>query len=117
MSRLQPYNGENINGLTTGDEARPDIRAISGWLAQEIANKTGERYGKIISIIRSTLSFLILGSCSMCIHSHKKVKDSLETRAVRLIFLLELEISGVAVPNIHQNNKTMVTFVRNCQEK
>ena len=30
-------------------------------------------------------------------HSHKKWKDSLETRAVLLIFSFELEISGVAV--------------------
>ena len=29
--------------------------------------------------------------------SHKKRKDSLETRAVMLTFLLELELSGVAV--------------------
>ena len=36
-------------------------------------------------------------------HSHKKRKDSLKTRAVLLIFSLELEISGVAVQSIHQN--------------
>ena len=35
-------------------------------------------------------------------HSHKKREDSLETRAVLLIFLLELEISGVVVQRIHQ---------------
>ena len=38
-------------------------------------------------------------------HSHKKRKDSLETRAVLLIFSLELEISGVAVQSIHQNSE------------
>ena len=38
-------------------------------------------------------------------HSHKKRKDSLETRAVLLIFFLELEISGVAVQGIHQNSE------------
>ena len=32
---------------------------------------------------------------------HKKRKDSMETRAVLLIFLLELKISGVAVQEIH----------------
>ena len=37
-------------------------------------------------------------------HSHKKRKDSLETRVALLIFSLELEISGVAVQRIHQNN-------------
>ena len=38
-------------------------------------------------------------------HSHKKRKDSLETRTVLLIFSLELEISGLAVQSIHQNSK------------
>ena len=38
-------------------------------------------------------------------HSHKKRKDSLETRAVFLIFSLELEISGVAIQRIHQNSE------------
>ena len=38
-------------------------------------------------------------------HSQKKRKDSLETRAVLLIFSLELEISRVAVQNIHQNSE------------
>ena len=37
-------------------------------------------------------------------HSHKKLKDSLKTRAVLLTFLLELEMSGVAVQGIHQNS-------------
>ena len=43
----------------------------------------------------------------MCIlhHSHKKRKDSLETRAVLLIFSLQLEISAVAVQSIHQNSE------------
>ena len=39
------------------------------------------------------------------IHSHKKWKDSLETRAALLIFLTELEISGVVVQRIHQNSE------------
>ena len=39
-------------------------------------------------------------------NSHKKRKDSLETRVVLLIFVLELEISGVAVEGIHQNRET-----------
>ena len=38
-------------------------------------------------------------------HSHKKRKDSLETRAVPLMFSLELEISGMAVQSIHQNSE------------
>ena len=38
-------------------------------------------------------------------HSHKKRKDSLETRAVLLIFSFQLEISRVAVQRIHQNRE------------
>ena len=38
-------------------------------------------------------------------HSHKKRKDSLETRAALLIFSLEFEIFGVAVQTIHQNSE------------
>ena len=38
-------------------------------------------------------------------HSQKKWKDSLETQAILLILLLELEMSGVAVQTIHQNSK------------
>ena len=39
--------------------------------------------------------------------SHKKRKDSLETLVVLLIFLLELEMSGVAVQSMHQNSKKL----------
>ena len=38
-------------------------------------------------------------------HSHKKRKNSLETRNVLLIFLRELEISTIAVQGIHQNGE------------
>ena len=38
-------------------------------------------------------------------HSHKKRKDSLERRAVLFIFLLELEISGVAIQRINENSE------------
>ena len=38
-------------------------------------------------------------------HRHKKRKDSLETRAVLLIFSLKFEISGLAVQSMHQNSK------------
>ena len=38
-------------------------------------------------------------------HSHKKRKDSLETRAVLLIFSFELEISEVTEQSIHQNSE------------
>ena len=39
--------------------------------------------------------------------SHKKRKDNLETRATLLIFLLELEIFGVAVQAKNQSNEKM----------
>ena len=47
---------------------------------------------------------MILTSYSLY-HSHKKRKDSLETRTVLLIFSPELEIFGVAVQSIHQNSE------------
>ena len=48
-------------------------------------------------------------------HILKKGKDCLETRTVLLIFLLELEISGVAVQSIHQNRKKWQLLLRNPQ--
>ena len=42
---------------------------------------------------------------NMCEYSHKKRKDSLETRVALLIFSLELEMSGVAIQKIHQNSE------------
>ena len=53
-------------------------------------------------------------------HSHKKRKDSLETRAVVLIFSLELEMPGVAVQSIKNEtfeHRNMETFVSNCSVK
>ena len=44
-------------------------------------------------------------SISTLKNSQKKRRDSLETRAALLIFLLELEIPGVAVQSIHQNSR------------
>ena len=38
------------------------------------------------------------------VHSHKKRENSLEMRAVLLIFSLEREISWVAVQSIDQNS-------------
>ena len=49
------------------------------------------------------------------LHSHKKRKDSPETRAVLLIFFLELEISGVAVQGTHQNSKKWRLLLRTGQ--
>ena len=44
-------------------------------------------------------------SLSLLKPSHKKRKDSPETRAVLLIFFLELVISGVAVQGTYQNSE------------
>ena len=38
-------------------------------------------------------------------HSLKKRKDSIEKRAVLLIFSFELEIAGIGVQRIHQNSE------------
>ena len=38
-------------------------------------------------------------------HRHKKRKDSIEIRAVLLIFSLEFEMSRVALQRIHQNSE------------
>ena len=38
-------------------------------------------------------------------HSHKKRKDSLETRAILLVFWLKREISGLALQEIHQKSE------------
>ena len=45
-------------------------------------------------------------------HSHKKRKDSLETRAVLLVYWLQLESSGVAVQETHRNSEKAVLTVR-----
>ena len=45
-------------------------------------------------------------------HSHKKRKYSLETRAVLLVYWLQLESSGVAVQEIHRNSEKAVLTVR-----
>ena len=49
-------------------------------------------------------TFFTEHSWTTAANSHRKRKDSLETRAALLIFLLELEMSGVAVQRIHQNS-------------
>ena len=61
-----------------------------------------------MDLSRNFWAFLVVEFCSLfylCIHSHRKRKDSVEIRTVLLIFSLELEISRVAVQRIHQNSK------------
>ena len=43
-------------------------------MAQKIANKTGERYEEVMPIVRCTLSFLFLQSCSMCMEVSKSLQ-------------------------------------------
>ena len=57
------------------------------------------------SCLKDIISQTHLPSIRQFDHSHKTRKDGLETRAVLLIFSLELEISGVAVKRIHQNSE------------
>ena len=45
-------------------------------LADKIATKSGERYEKVLTIIRCKLSFLILRSCLMCIRGSRSYKDN-----------------------------------------
>ena len=42
---------------------------------------------------------------------HKKRKDSLETRIISMIILLEVELSLVVVQGIHQNSKKWLLLV------
>ena len=55
---------------------------------------------KILFLLKNPLS-----GVDLMYHGHKKQKDSLERRAVLLIFSLEVEIFGVAVQSIHQNRE------------
>ena len=49
---------------------------------------------------------------SLLLHSHKKQRDNLETRAVLLIFSLEREIFGVALQSIHQKTTKTSNFCK-----
>ena len=48
---------------------------------------------------------VVLQYTCLVIWNHKKRKDSLETRALLLMFSLELEICGMAVQSIHQSSE------------
>ena len=58
----------------------------------------------MIYIVCQNIVFTWYAEIGVPKHSHKKLKDSLETRAV-LLSSLELVISGVVVQRIHQNSK------------
>ena len=56
------------------------------YLAQKIANKTNERYEKIIAIIRCKLSFMILRSCLMCIRGSRSYKTITNIDDFEIVF-------------------------------
>ena len=64
---------------------------------------------KLFSI--SNVDIMVNNDCTKVLrshsllHSHKKRKESLKTRAVLLIFFFELEIYGMVLLGIHQNNE------------
>ena len=51
------------------------------------------------------LSTMAMKESSAFFHNHKKRKNTLETRAVLLMFSLELIISRVVVQSIYQNSE------------
>ena len=59
--------------------ASPECSMFHKHLAEKIATKTGERYEKVLTIIRCKLSFLILRSCLMCIRGSRSYNHSITT--------------------------------------
>ena len=74
---------------------------LSSFCFSFLFNFSSYFHGEIFSF----LHHIITMSSRNFFHSRKKRKDSLETRAILLIFSLELEISEVALQSIHQNSK------------
>ena len=99
----------NLSSLTT----RPDINVC--WFPVSSKMFTTQSLSPVMFIIhplavcnKIVLPFLtkkVAVSSVLFGHGHKKLKDSLEARAVLLIFSLELEESGVAVQKIHESSK------------
>ena len=52
----------SLNGVMA-----PECERFHKHIAQRIAEKTGERYSNIVTMIRCKLSFLILRACLMCV--------------------------------------------------
>ena len=46
-------------------------------LAEKIANKTGEEYSKVLTLIRCKLSFLILRAALLCLRGSRTVNNQL----------------------------------------
>ena len=49
----------------------PECAKYHQHLAQSIADKSGEKYSSIITLIRCKLSYLILRSCLMCVRGSR----------------------------------------------
>ena len=56
------------------------------YLAQKFANKTNERYEKIIAIIKCMLSFMILRSSLMCIRGSRSYKTIINIDDFEIVF-------------------------------
>ena len=68
--------------------------------------QTKNKKGKVLSILlRTAVLFFHHLSDDLVLNIAIRNGKSQETRAVLLIFSLELEISGVAVQRIHQNGE------------
>ena len=92
--------------------------ALGNYICQKMVSKLAKKYmfpkrikiseaWKSMEDMKSRFEFFFQKSyiVTQHNHSHKKWKDSLETRDVLLIFSLDLEISAVAMQSIHQNSK------------
>ena len=54
----------------------PECAVYHKYFADRIAEKTGEQYNKIISYIRTKLSFIILRSALLCIRGSRRTTKS-----------------------------------------
>ena len=59
----------------------PECEKFHKHLAEKIAEKSGEKYSKVISWIRCKLSFLILKAALMCVRGRRSHKTSNESSA------------------------------------
>ena len=60
--------------FSTNGGAGPECEMFHKHIAQLISDKTGERYGHVMSYIRCKLSFLILRACLTCLRGSRPHK-------------------------------------------
>ena len=82
--------------ISLNEETKKQQLAVSSFVEMAFRGKRLEWCIKLLMVFIRTAVFQ---------HSHKEWKDSLEIRAVLLIFSLELEMSGMVVQRIHQNSE------------